>query len=261
MVAEAILSSPSTAVEMTAQQLADHVGVSRASVIRTAQSLGYAGFPQFRVALAQEQAAGAAASGPAPAGDSAAAAMRRNVGQFASRLEASFAALDERALGQAVETLDAATRVLVVANGFSAPVGLDFAQRLISAGRSAEWHTDAMAQRIAAHHLGEGAACFVFSGSGMNKTSIEAAEQARGSGAAVFAVTSFSSSPLASTSDGVLLVPQINPSFQEELTHTSRAALMLLNEQLVELLLARRGKQGEDARLAALTLIGDSLES
>ena len=39
-VAEAIAADPSGVVEGTAQQLADQVGVGRASVIRTAQTLG-----------------------------------------------------------------------------------------------------------------------------------------------------------------------------------------------------------------------------
>src|SRR5690625_946743 len=46
----------SAAVECTAQELAARAGVGRASVIRTAQTLGYDGYPQMRVALAREMA-------------------------------------------------------------------------------------------------------------------------------------------------------------------------------------------------------------
>ena len=53
-VADAIVADPAGAVECTAQQLADQVGVGRASVIRTAQTLGYEGYPQLRVALARD---------------------------------------------------------------------------------------------------------------------------------------------------------------------------------------------------------------
>ena len=55
-VADLIAADLAAAVERTAQQLADEVGVGRASVIRTAQTLGYEGFPQLRVALARELA-------------------------------------------------------------------------------------------------------------------------------------------------------------------------------------------------------------
>lgn len=246
---------------MTAQQLADHVGVSRASVIRTAQTLGYSGFPQLRVALAQEAASARAATAFDPATGSMLDMVQHNVAQFSHRLEASFGAIDDTALAETVRLLDAADRVLVVANGFSAPLGLDLAQRLISAGRSAEFHTDAMAQRIAAHHLGAQSVCFVFSGSGANRPTLEAAERARESGAAVIAMTNFASSPLTQLATVVLLLPPANNSFQDELIHTSRAALMVLTEQIVELLLAYRGERGAEARGVVLSLLGDAIES
>lgn len=259
-VAEALMADPAAGVEMTAQQLADHVGVSRASVVRTAQSLGYAGFPQLRVALAQEGSSAAPTAGPLGA-QSALDAVRRNVADLAQRLEASFAALDEAAFERAVQLVDGAERVLVVANGFSAPLGLDLVQRLVSAGCPAEFHADSMAQRIAAHHLGKGSVCVVVSGSGANRTTLQAAEQARGSGAAVIAATSFAPSPLTERSDVVLLVPPVRPSFRDELLHTSRAPLMILMEQLVEALLLVRGDGGSEARNAVLSMLGDSLEA
>lgn len=255
------MADPAAGVEMTAQQLADHVGVSRASVVRTAQSLGYAGFPQLRVALAQEGSSAAPTAQDPLGAQSALDAVRRNVADLAQRLEASFAALDEAAFERAVQLVDGAERVLVVANGFSAPLGLDLVQRLVSAGCPAEFHADSMAQRIAAHHLGKGSVCVVVSGSGANRTTLQAAEQARGSGAAVIAATSFAPSPLTERSDVVLLVPPVRPSFRDELLHTSRAPLMILMEQLVEALLLVRGDGGSEARNAVLSMLGDSLEA
>lgn len=258
-VAEAIAADPAQAVEMTAQQLADLVGVSRASVVRTAQSLGYSGFPQLRVALAQ-QVVGFPHNATMDGGGSLLDTIRNNVGQFARRLDSSFTALDENSLTRAVHLLDVADRVLVAANGLSTPLGLDFTQRLISAGRPAEYHVDAMTQRIAAHSLGEESVCFVFSGSGANRTTLEVVSQARDGGAHVIAATSFAPSPLTELADVTLLVPPVDPSFQAELVHTSRAALMVLSEQLVEALHAERGEPSVRWRSSVLSLISDSLE-
>ena len=55
-VVEAIVADRNATVEHTAQELADAVGVGRTTVIRAAQSLGFEGYPQLRVALAQELA-------------------------------------------------------------------------------------------------------------------------------------------------------------------------------------------------------------
>ncbi|WJY67648.1 MurR/RpiR family transcriptional regulator [Corynebacterium auris] len=258
-VAEAIAADPAAAVEMTAQQLADLVGVSRASVVRTAQSLGYAGFPQLRVALAQ-QVVGAPPGGISDGHESLIDTVRSNVAAFSRRLDDSFAALDEESLSRAVHLLDGADRVLVAANGLSAPLGFDLAQRLISAGRPAEFHADTMTQRIAAHSLGDGSVCFVFSGSGANRATLEVVSQARDSGATVIAATSFAPSPVAELADVILLVPPVDPSFQAELLYTSRAALMVLTEQLVEALHAERGERSAQWRATVMALVGESLE-
>ncbi|HBS74089.1 MAG TPA: MurR/RpiR family transcriptional regulator, partial [Microbacterium sp.] len=60
-VAEAIAADIESAIDRSAQELAEAVGVGRATVIRTAQTLGYDGYPQLRVALARELARGSAA--------------------------------------------------------------------------------------------------------------------------------------------------------------------------------------------------------
>ena len=48
-------------------------------------------------------------------------------------------------------------------------------------------------------------------------------------------------------------------TFRDELLHTSRAALSLVVEHLVELLVDRSGRRGTDARNAVLTVLGQSL--
>src|SRR5690606_32383202 len=96
-VAEAIATDVDLAVERTAQEIADAVGVGRATVIRTAQTLGYDGYPQLRVALARERATVA----PAP-DDTADAtmlgALRGAVDRFSARLAQTVSAITEEDL-------------------------------------------------------------------------------------------------------------------------------------------------------------------
>src|SRR5690606_2775281 len=63
-------------VVLTAQEVADAVGVSRATVIRTCQSLGYRGYPQLRVALARDLTRDDAVSPPAVGSLGSGKAMR-----------------------------------------------------------------------------------------------------------------------------------------------------------------------------------------
>ncbi|MEG3615284.1 MurR/RpiR family transcriptional regulator [Isoptericola haloaureus] len=256
--AEAIAADLDAAVERTAQQVADDVGVGRATVVRAAQTLGYEGYPQLRVAVARELAL-RPASDDSPDGTML-GAVRESVDRFAARLGHTVAGLTEDGLQEFVRVLDDARRVLVVANGLSSPLGLDLVLRLTSAGRPAELLADALAQRIAARQLGPEAVCLVVSGSGANEATLEVMRAAHDGGTPVVAITSFAQSPVAQLADTVLVVPPVNESFRDELLHTSRAALMLMIEALVEVLVARRGERGRDARAAVLHELGSAIE-
>ncbi|WP_277050096.1 MurR/RpiR family transcriptional regulator [Ruania albidiflava] len=240
------------AVECTAQELADRAGVGRASVIRTAQTLGYDGYPQMRVALARELAL---APSREEASDTVIGRLRGAVEQFGRSLPRLTSALTEELVEEFVAAVDAAPRVVVVATGLSAPLGLDLAMRLGSAGRPAEYLPDALAQQIAAGSLEPGSVCLVISGSGATATSLDAAAAARQAGATVLVMTSFARAPLVSRADVALVIPPVTESFPDELLHTSRAALALVIETLVEVLVARRGSRGWQARAAAIAQV------
>jgi len=257
-IVEAIADDLAAAVERTAQELADAVGVGRASVIRAAQSLGYEGYPQLRVALAQELALGAVAT--TTDDGTLVGALRAEVDRFGARLGHMMAALTEEAVDAFVAALDEADRVLVIANGLSAPLGLDMMLRLNSVGRPAEQLADALAQQISARQLGAGSVCLVVSGSGANRATLAGMSAARESGARVLLVTSFARSAAAELADVVLVIPPVDGSFRDELIHTSRAGLMLVIEGLVGLLVARRGERGREARAAALSVLGSAIQ-
>lgn len=256
-VVDTLIADRSAAVDCTAQELAELAGVSRASVIRTAQTLGYDGYPQMRVALAREVALTAARE------DSTGydGVLHHRLDQFARNLPRIMAVVTEESAGRFVAALDRADRVVVVATGLSAPLGLDVAMRLGAAGRPAEFLLDTLAQQIAASNLAPGSACLVISGSGATQTSIEAAVAARESGADVLAATSFARAPLLEYATQALVVPPVNDSFSDELFHSSRAALTLVLETLVEMLVVNRGPSGVSARSKALSLIEKRISS
>lgn len=257
-VAESLALDVDTAVERTAQEVADEVGVGRATVIRTAQSLGYDGYPQLRVALARELAM-SSIQPDEPSDGSLVGTLRAAADRFGSRLGHLVSAVTEEQLQSFVAALDEADRVVVAANGLSAPLALDTVLRLTAAGRPAEYIPDALAQQIAARQLGSGSVCLVVSGSGANRASLSVMAAARESGATVLAMTSFARSAVVDLADVALVIPPVNDSFRDELLHTSRAGLMLITETLVGLVAARRGERGKDARSAVLSVVGRSL--
>ncbi|WNM25496.1 MurR/RpiR family transcriptional regulator [Demequina capsici] len=255
-VAETIAADVARAIDMTAQELAAVAGVGRASVVRTAQSLGYEGYPQLRVALARE---GVATAAPAEALEGSLGVVQAAIDRFSRALPHASAGLTEASVDAFVRALDEGRRVIVSANGLSAPLGYDVALRLASAGRPVEYMPDALAQRIAAGQLRAGDVLLAISGSGSSGATIAAVEAALQGGATALALTAFSRSPLVSRATVALVVPSPVQSFQNELLQTSRAGMALVIEALVEALAAHRGPRAHDARDAMLAAISDSL--
>lgn len=265
-VVEAIAADRERVVEFTAQDLATWAGVGRTTVIRAAQSLGYEGYPQLRVALVQELALESATTSSADTvvneiavEATALSALRSRIHQVAARLDDTLAALTPQAVDGFLAALEHSQRLLVVANGLSGPLGLALVMRLNAAGRSVEHFADPFAQQIAARQLGPGSTCIVFSGSGASRPTLDAMAAAQEGGAQVIAITSFARSAIVARADVALVVPPINDSFHDELIHTSRAALMLLTEELVDLYVSRTGAHGRAARDAALTVLAKAM--
>lgn len=257
-VADLIVAEPDAVVELTAQQLADRAGVARSSVVRACQSLGYRGYPQLRVALAAElgaQPPRAADHGDGPLGE-----LRAALARTAQSLTTAVSLMSADDVSSAVADVAGASRLLVVANGLSAPVASDLAMRLTAVGRPAEVIADAIAQQIAARQLSTADVCIVVSGSGANAASVRAAEAARSAGARVLALTSFASSPLADRADRSLVITPTGVSFREELAHTSRVAHAAFVEAFADAVAGVLGERARVVRAHVLGILSDNLD-
>src|SRR5699024_7616244 len=167
--------------------------------------------------------------------------------------------LTEELVSDFVRALDDADRLVVVAGGLSAPLGLDAAMRLCSAGRAAEFLPEPLSQHIAAAGLQPWSALLGLSGSGSTVSRVAASAAARAAGATVLAMTSFARAPLVAHADLPLVIPPVTDSFPAELLRSSRATLSLVLEAIVELLVNRRGDRGQDARERALKVVEKQL--
>ena len=241
-VAQFAIENLQAVVDMTAQEVSEKVGVGRATVVRTAQALGYDGFPQFRVALAREvpqtrnEAEGIAA---------AAAAVAANLQSLV---------VDEDEVDRIAALLGDARNVLVVAHGMSAPLGTTLVARLVSVGISAMMHADHTTQNIAAAGLSEDSVCVAISGSGVNKPTLRTASFAHKAGAKVVALTSFSRTPLTEIADHSLIIPKAYSSFRDEIYHASRVELLFVCEQL-----AARTRPATQLKTDPLDIVSEGL--
>lgn len=256
-VAAVLLERSAEIVELSSQQVADLSGASRATVVRTCQSLGFTGYQQLRVLLARDAAALPASAAASPTG--AAGIVAHTFTQLAERVSDMLALLDPESIEQAVTLLAGARRVVVVGNGLSAPLAWDAAARLTSIGRAAEAQSDVIGQQITARLLQPGDLLLVISGSGSNAVTLRTVAAANAAGADVIAVTAFGRSPIALAATLALVVTMPDLTFRDEITLASRLPQAILIEGLVAATTDRLGDAALHAKSLALDAISTNL--
>ncbi|WP_420114187.1 MurR/RpiR family transcriptional regulator [Pseudactinotalea sp.] len=258
-VAEVFVDRPTWTIEASAQEIADAAGTSRATVVRTAQRLGFTGYPQLRVLLARDVGLGSerpAAEHP-HASDDAAGVFHAFLRDVALTIDDALALLDPADVRRAVDLLADAGQVLVVGNGLSLPVATEMAMRLNAIGRYADAPTDHVEQGVRARRLGPGDVCVVVSGSGSTRPTIAAARAASKAGAAVVGLTASSTAGLADIATLSLVVGLGAPSFRDDITRTSRLPQAIVAGGLVRALSERNPDAAREAQARMLDVIGE----
>lgn len=256
-VARQLLNSPAESVELTSQELAERAGTSRATAVRVAQRLGFAGYTQLRVAIAKEHTPTA----PTPDGELHGARLAlRSFARTAQAAHAMAALLDPGQLDVVLDLLAHARRLLVIGNGLSAGLALDTAARFNSIGRTAEHVADPISQQVCAGLLGTQDALLVCSGSGAHHDSLLVAETAGRAGAHVISVTGCRPSPIALRSEICLVAAMPGAGFADELSSTSRIPQTILLESLVRTVADLRGEPAGQARSKTLGMIAEHLD-
>lgn len=248
-VAKHLLDHPGAVVTQSMRSVGAQSGSTPATLVRFAQQLGYAGWPQLKAAMAQDLGLGldaygvrarqivARARAPDLAGEMF-AAQRRNLDATQQHSSA--------ALERACALLEAAPRVH--AAGFRACFTVAFSfvyqyrlfrptvQLVDGQGGALE-----MQQRA----LARGEALLVASFAPYSREALQTAQAARDAGCRVLALTDSTASPLSLLADETLLFTTDSASF-----FPSAAAALALTEVLVVLLASRAGK-GVVQRIAA----------
>lgn len=256
-VAEVFVQHPEWTIEASTQEVADAAGTSRATVVRTAQRLGFTGYPQLRVLLARDVGS---AQPPRPKrhSDDAAGLIRGYVADLGDSVDMMLASLGDDDLCAAVDLLHDARTVLVVGTGLSEPIALEAAMRLNAIGISADAPVDRVLRGTRARGLGAQDICLALSGSGSTRDTLQPARAAAVAGAAVVALTASHHSPLGDLAR-VHLVSSVGPgTFSDGITRTTRLPQTILVNALVHALIARDPQRAQRAQTRMLEVIGDA---
>jgi len=218
-VLEVLQSQPQRASFGSAGELARLAGVNVATVTRTAQALGFAGWPalqqelraRYLSSLSAPQVAAAHHGVASPGAES----LRRDLDNVAVLARRS----DDRAVVRIADAVAAARRTLVIADGSYAAVGIALAHNARLAGYDVRAVTAGDAELAnAVATLGPDDVLVAISFWRLYESTVLAAREASSRGAAVYAVTDAASPALAAAADEVVVVPAEGVAFFPSLT-------------------------------------------
>lgn len=231
-VAEQVLADPRAAAGLTISELAVAATTSETTVLRFCRRLGLPGYPQLRLALAEESAQPRRMSRGGTdisAKDSIDDIIAKVAFTDASAVEETAQQLDRAALAATATAIAKAGRVDIYGSAASAIVGADLMQKLHRIGIVAFSWNDPHLALTSATLLRQGDVAVGISHSGTTTETIESLAAARASGATTVAITNYPVSRLASDADLVLTTSARETSLRSGATSSRIAALTVVD--------------------------------
>ena len=240
-IAELVISSSDKVLLMKLRDLSVYAGVSEGSVINFVRSLGYQGFVEFKVALAQERGE---VNSRYASRDGRSLPL---ILDSANDALADAASLDSELPVKVAEKLLTCARVAVIGKETSYYIAEILAGYLTRIGITAFAAHEPM---YTARTLLGGDALIAISYSGETDEVNQAAAEARGRGAYVCAITSFPRSTLANLADASLSTP-LSESAEGEFPLVARIVQLAVIDALCSEIISAKQKQqiifnGED---------------
>lgn len=229
-VAEFALANPERLMHMSVSEAARDIGVGESTVIRFCRSLGYKGYQEFKLRLAQDLVEPVEFIHENISFGDTTADLAQKV--FQTNIQAvgdTMKALDPQMIEVAAKSLADAGRVDIYGVGYSSFTALDAKLKLVRLGLVADAYGDAHLQVMAAASLRKGDVAIGISHSGSTKDVVDALSTARKSGASTIAITNFSPSPITRAADVVLLTASPESPLGGEVLTSRIAQLCVLD--------------------------------
>jgi RpiR family carbohydrate utilization transcriptional regulator len=234
-VARVIVEHPNVVIYKSASEVGELAEVSSATVVRCAQKMGFKGFHDLKLALANELAVfeQARATQRAVGGDPRIAALAEITQAGAESVRDAAALVDPETFDAVVDAIAGARRVVFFGVGTSAPLCQDAAYRFAAIGVLAEAPVDAHVQHVVARLMSDEDVCVVVSHSGSTRETLSAARAASDAGAATVGITSFATSPLTELVDHAIVAGSRELALRLEAMASRLAHLAMLDALLV----------------------------
>ncbi|MCL2216246.1 MAG: MurR/RpiR family transcriptional regulator [Defluviitaleaceae bacterium] len=213
-VADFFMQNAQKASGRTIEEIAERTGVSKATVVRFAKAVGFAGYRDF---IMWFTAASAEEISPAPdkttptyidvsPGDSIDKIMGHIYLTSKQSIDQTMEACDEQSITLAVERMHRAKRVDFFGMGAGAIIALDAQQKFLRINKISYAFSDSHTQATVASTLTPADVCVIISYSGETPDTQRIAEIAKGAGAYVVSITKYGDNSISRLADVKLFV-------------------------------------------------------
>lgn len=242
-IADHVLDCPRKVISATVTALAKASGVAPSAINRFCKSLGYEGFPEFKLSLAMEIANRAPDEGevlPAVNRNDDVSAVFEKVFQSSVRtLQNTRRMLEMDSIEKIVRLLDNAGRILIFGVGTSATIAADAQYRFMQLGYNAICHSDILYMQVAAMQMGPNDVVLAISHSGETRATVEALRLAKERGATTVVLSSFAKSTLCALADHAIVAYADEQTYPVEAVSARIAHICTLDAIMAALFVLR----------------------
>ncbi len=227
-----VLLDPGAVIHMSISELAVRASVGESTIIRFCRALGYEGYQEFKLRLAQDLVEPVEYIHENISFDDSIEDLTKKIFQTNLKaVEDTMKSLDRGMVEVAAKALADARKIDLYGVGYSSFTALDGKLKLTRLGLTADCYGDGHLQVMAAASLRTGDAAIGISHSGSTKDVVDTLAVARRSGAVTIAITNFSPSPLTKIADVILLTSSPDTPLGGEVL-TSRIAQLCVIDVL-----------------------------
>lgn len=247
-VAELVLSDTQEAVYSTVTDLAEKASVGETTVIRFCRKLGFRGFQEFKLAVAQNLSnTSEQIHGKIEKDDTLFEIATKITQQNTKVLKDSLELLSIDNLQKAVTAITSAKKIYFFGVGSSGSTARDAKIRYMRMGLDADYSSDSHIMAMQAALVGEEDVVIGISSSGSTKDVVDAIQIAKENGAFIICITNHARSPITQYADVILLAANKETPLQGG-AFTSKIAQL----QLLDILTVIIDRQQENTTFTAI---------
>ena len=229
-IADWIFKNPNKIIPLSISELAEQCGCGDATIVRFARRLGFGGYQELKISLAQEEGK-PEISDTISKSDRCFDVFEKISNEIYCTLELTKKKLDRTAINTAAEMILNAGKIVVFVLGNSGSIALDMQHKFLRIGSESCADCDTHMQEIAASHLRGGDIAVGISHSGSSRDIVEALRTARENGAGTISITGSPKSPI-SRESGCVLSTDSNETRYSILGLNSRIAQLAIVDAL-----------------------------